>query len=195
MSELTNDATVSEFTKVASAALISAPFILGIAFLNYGIGLSIDRSIVGWTVWFVLPLGAMLIGWGGALGFSIVEMFTQNRDSTAMGLASMATGLIALIATYGVLYSYEALPGERVGEFLSAIARSPIDWEVDIRDHSASFQTGGVSLLGWLALIPQPIGAIFGGVVAIAAAPKWLSKAPATSGELPGNYGDRISIA
>lgn len=126
-------------------------------------------SLYSWSLWFVIPIGAGIAGFGGATGYYFGAKLFGHRP-TGLLLVNI---LLASIATYFFIhymeYSWLAIDGVRISE------RVPFFQYLDIVIRSASMEfrlrgamlgsTGVLGAFGYVVAFLQVLGFAVGGVI------------------------------
>ncbi len=159
---------------IAPAAIVSLISAVALAYFHHWIADWSEFILVGTTMFFIIPLGALMLGFGGAIGFYVaVKNATHLEPGGLFMLCAAAFGLFSLYLTYLIMYYYSPYYDLDVGfwPYLASVAHSKGIFFVGHHEgHIYSAHHVGevedIGFLGWVSLIVQPIGAALGGVAA-----------------------------
>lgn len=136
---------------------------------NYLVTRMIDFNFLSMNLWFVIPAGALLGGFGAASGYYFTAIYLQRMPTRKLLLNMMAIGLSTWVLVKWLPYATMTLnDGRHVADVVSFI--DYIKFEVEhttltfgTRSNVKAFTTGELGSLGYVREVLEIIGFVAGG--------------------------------
>lgn len=146
--------------------LVSFAVILLTSLINIIIIIYSNIFILGFTVFFTVPLGAFIISYS-----SVFLVSATLRSIGFIYMIKMRTINGILLGLFNMIFAYifmylEFWDGKSSFiAFIGNSARSETILHLDFLHASGDFNIGSKPLLGWLSLVVQPFGAVLAGII------------------------------
>jgi len=167
--------TVQDFIVSGFGAITSILTAIVLFLIEQSIGL----SIYTWTVWFIIPAGAICAGFVAAGGYYLGAKFFNHRTSWLILFNMVAISVATFVLVHYLTYAFMEVDGRPVHEFV------PFESYMDIRLRHTSVEfryrgaaklgtTGELGEAGYLYALLQIVGFAIGGVAVY----RWLASEP-----------------